>query len=62
MGLKPYGIEESEEMKDIADQIEIKEYPGVPAKYAFKTVAFWMIVIFIITNSFSTDLTSIGLT
>jgi MFS family permease len=54
MGLQPLGLAESEEMKDIADQVEIKEFPGVPVKYAFKTIVFWMILIVVITNSFAT--------
>lgn len=54
IGLKPYGIEESEEMKDLKDQIEIKEFPGIPAKYAFRSAPFYLMLVFVITNSFCT--------
>lgn len=54
MGLKPYGIEESEEMKDIKDQVEIKEFPGIPKKYAYKSAALWLALITIMFNGFCT--------
>ena len=54
MGLKPLGIENSDEMKSIADQVEIKEYPGIPAKIAFKSVPLYIIFIFVITSAFGT--------
>ena len=54
MGLKPYGIEDSEEMKDVKDQVEIKEFPGVPQKYALRTAPLYLIMIFILFNGFCT--------
>ncbi len=54
VGLRPYGISESEEMKDVKDQVEIKEFPGIPAKYAFRTATFWLILLFVVNNSFCT--------
>lgn len=54
MGLKPYGIEESAEMRDVKDQIEIKEFPGIPAKYAVRSAPFYLMLVFVITNSFCT--------
>ena len=54
LGLKPLGIEDSEEMKSIADQVEIKEYPGIPAKVAFKTLPLYLVLIFVVTNAFGT--------
>ena len=54
LGLQPLGFEDSEEMKSIADQVEIKEYPGIPAKIAFKTLPLYLVFIFVITNAFGT--------
>ena len=53
-GLKPYGIEESEEMKDVKDQVEIKEFPGIPKKYAYRSAALWLALITILFNGFCT--------
>jgi len=52
-GLLPLGIEDSEEMKNVnLDSTEIKEFPGIPAKYAVKSFPFYLVIIFVITNSF----------
>ena len=54
MGLQPLGFEDSEEMKSIKDQVEIKEFPGVPAKYAFRTAPLYLVTIFVLFNGLST--------
>jgi len=56
-GLLPLGFEESEEMKSLKgrDNItEIKEYPGVPAKYAFRTAPLYLVMLFVLFNGFGT--------
>lgn len=52
MGLRPLGIDDDEEMKNVTKDVEIKEFPGVPSKYAFKTAPLYLVIIFVVTNSF----------
>ncbi|MBQ4248887.1 MAG: MFS transporter [Clostridia bacterium] len=53
IGLLPFGFEDSEEMKDLKGQVHIKEFPGIPKKYAYKSPALWLAFITIMFTGFS---------
>jgi len=55
-GLLPLGFEDSEEMKSAqgSGEATIKEFPGVPAKYAYKTAPLYLVCIFVVFNGFGT--------
>ena len=52
-GLQAFGFAESKEMEAIKDQVAIKEFPGVPARYAFRSIPFWFILVFTLCNAFA---------